>query len=393
MQSRRGRDKDGHVDPFYARRRRYEVVFKTLGLSDSFSRVPRGIQEVFLKRKFPDPVLEYAPAFPADRALRKQLDFAFRQAAINVNGTSLTVRDFLSIVVGLRKATEGIEDEQGLPADVTQFFHAACPSLIRCYDEHLLPALTSLFISLDTILIAKTRLDTQLLFAIPNFRQCLTGKVGVQITADAVQPKMQRVTLEDSSRPVYRVAKAGTGTGVRWLSWDKNRLDHRCLRDEHPVYVQSHALKQLQQRINLPDAKPYLEHWLNESLNEPYIVDRQGDDLLIEYRLKEYRVGYLVVTMLDEMAVVRTFKFLTMEGSPEARMLHQRLGLTRRDVDWLRLSELSAFTQTDLRQDEELRSIFEECGCGHLFSPDLADCVPSSQSYAADLRRYLRMAA
>src|SRR5690242_5795450 len=84
----------------------------------------------------------------------------------------------------------------------------------------------------------------------------------------------------------------------------------------------------------------------------------------------------LKVTPLAEMAVVRTFKFLTMENTPEARKLHQRLKLTRRDVDWLRLHELAAFTQTDLKDDPELRPLMEACGCGHLFTLAEGDYAP-----------------
>jgi hypothetical protein len=132
---------------------------------------------------------------------------------------------------------------------------------------------------------------------------------------------------------------------------------------------------------------------LAESLSDPRIVEREGQDLLVEYRLKQHRMGYLVVTALEDVAVVRTFKFLTMDRTPEARMLEERLRLTRRDVDWLGLHELTAFTQTDLRQDTVLRELMEACGCGHLFELDHVDYAPEPKAYAAEVRRYLRIAA
>jgi hypothetical protein len=109
-----------------------------------------------------------------------------------------------------------------------------------------------------------------------------------------------------------------------------------------------------------------------------------------------------VVTPLQDWAgkgglvAVRTFKFLTMENTPEARLLRERLRLTRRDVDWLGLHELAAFTQTDLCDDPVLRPLMEACGCGHLFA--LAEAgegafAPEPKPFAVEMRRYLRIAA
>ena len=141
----------------------------------------------------------------------------------------------------------------------------------------------------------------------------------------------------------------------------------------------------------------YLEHWLYDSLAKPNIIEEcGGGDLLVEYRIQNYRLGYLVVTPLKDLVAVRTFLFLTMERTPEARMLKTKLRLTRRDVDWLGLHELAAFTQTDLRNDEELRSLFEKCGCGHLFElaeDGYGDFAPQPKAFAAEMRKYLRMAA
>jgi hypothetical protein len=42
---------------------------------------------------------------------------------------------------------------------------------------------------------------------------------------------------------------------------------------------------------------------------------------VVEFRIREHRVGYLVVTPLADRgacAAVRTFTFLTMENTPEA---------------------------------------------------------------------------
>jgi hypothetical protein len=57
---------------------------------------------------------------------------------------------------------------------------------------------------------------------------------------------------------------------------------------------------------------------------------------------------------------------------------------------------LTAFTQTDLCDDDALRPIFEACGCGHLFAMTEAKyefLAPDVKPFAAEIKRYLRMAA
>src|SRR6202012_3373976 len=125
--------------------------------------------------------------------------------------------------------------------------------------------------------------------------------------------------------------------------------------------------RQLHKRLNLPSIEPYLEAWLAHSLEGPHIIERQGKDWFVEFRIEKKRMGYLVVTPLRDLIAVRTFLFLTMDRTPESRLLKKKLRLSRPEISWLGLHELSAFTKTDLKDDLELGGLFRECGCGQLF--------------------------
>lgn len=120
--------------------------------------------------------------------------------------------------------------------------------------------------------------------------------------------------------------------------------------------------------------------------------------MLVEFRIKEHRLGYLIVTPLKEqgVVVVRTFKFLTMKNTPESRLLKRHMRLEQLDIDHLRLNDLAVFTQTDVRTDPLLRRKLESCGCGHLFKiaeGDDWDLSPQPKPFAAEVRRYLRLSA
>ena len=110
-------------------------------------------------------------------------------------------------------------------------------------------------------------------------------------------------------------------------------------------------------------------HWdLVVSLRHPNIVQWQNDAFWVEERDHlNHRLGYLLGNVVDDKVLIRTCYFLTMQGTPEARLLHDRLGTRRYDIERLRLDELATFLDTDLADDPELKQIFTQCGCGHLF--------------------------
>ena len=405
----RRRDASGHVDPFYQRRHRLDALLDLLGLRGDFAKLPRRVQEHFWRCKMPDPVLRFDAGVPDDgpyREMRRDLTTAFRDAAFEVDGRNMSVRDYFAVAEGLQAVTAGTKEV--LPEPTNGFLRAAGPRIERFCDEQKMPALRALYDATYAPTLAHSRLDTRLFTSRLNPVTIKSGKIGVSVDVSAALPVKRHVRLDGVDRGVYRVAKGGEPE-ARWLSWQRDAVaaDESSLTfgapeapDARPVYVQSHALRQLYRRANVPAAAPYLESWMWESLVRPNVVERQGDDLLVEFRLGDDRVGYLVVTPRPDLVVVRTFKFLTMEGTPEARALHRRLRLTRRDIDWLGLHELAAYTQSDLVADPELRPLLEKCGCGQLFTlgqdftPETPHAAPPTPTpIAADVRRYLRMAA
>ena len=164
--------------------------------------------------------------------------------------------------------------------------------------------------------------------------------------------------------------------------------------------MQSHALKQLRERLDVYAHADWAEHWMYMSLATPKIVARlSGDELLVAYEVQGKRLGYLVVTAGDGWVGVRTFLFLTMAQTPEGKLLEKRLKLTRDEVTYWRLHELSRFTHTDLKDDPDLRQLLSECGCGHLFelAEDQHALVPTAAQaitpFAAALKQYVGVAA
>jgi hypothetical protein len=406
-----GRDSAGHVDPYFQRRKRYETVFRTIGLDHSFARMPRRVQELFWQRKWPDPQIDFDHTFPTDRvgrAMRKWLEHHFRNVSIDLvdavsddSKTSLgpiTVRDFFSVLMGCLLVVQSTEPAvaQQLGEEVAAFFRDARPRIERCYEQNMKRAIEAVINIIVFGLAAGSRLDERLFDSRIVSQPMPGGKAQPRTTITATPAQQRYLRIDGERRPVYRVVR-NMGLGVDWLSWNAAELS--IGQRELPVYAQSHALRMLQERVNLPAAAPFLQAWMARSLAEPRIVERQGRNLLVEYQIRGHRLGYLLATPLEDAVVVRTFLFLTMQGTPEARALDKRLRLTRSELDYLRLTELSPFTQSDLRNDAKLRGLLEKCGCGHLFAAAelTADAqgiiAPPTEPMAEKVRKYLRIAA
>jgi hypothetical protein len=70
--------------------------------------------------------------------------------------------------------------------------------------------------------------------------------------------------------------------------------------------------------------------------------------------------------MIEGNLVVRTFLFLTFNGTPEGKRLEDFIGLKALDTKYLKMDKLSSFMTDKLKENEELRSIFERADCLHL---------------------------
>jgi hypothetical protein len=66
------------------------------------------------------------------------------------------------------------------------------------------------------------------------------------------------------------------------------------------------------------------------------------------------------------MLVIRTFLFITNNGTPEGKKLHELVGLQKQDKKYLALDKVSTFINHDLRTNETMRRLFIEAGCGDL---------------------------
>lgn len=156
------------------------------------------------------------------------------------------------------------------------------------------------------------------------------------------------------------------------------------------IYVQEHAVNRLMERLKLNSyGDMFLS--LSNSLDSPVVSKKHSDCYFVDFYYGNYKLGYLLISLEEDAALIRTFKFITMFGTPEYFKLKKYLGGVREDFEYLGMDNLD-FINSDAFTDPKLREIFKKCDLGHLF--DLKKCAvfDSPQNFIAeDIKKYFRI--
>ena len=208
---------------------------------------------------------------------------------------------------------------------------------------------------------------------------------------DTVQAEQRRLRLEGHTRAVYRVGWALPDYGPHWASVKASLFGNSSTagEEELPVFVQSHALRRLEERLDCTERHSQQYH-LYLSLQEPHVVKGPNGKWLIRYRFKELHLGYLVADVVDGILVLRTFLFITMDSTPEGRALQEALGLAAVDKKYLAIDRLSTFLISDIAEHPDLKEHFLKAGCDDLFVFDTTAVLPEHRLELGDrIRNYL----
>lgn len=175
------------------------------------------------------------------------------------------------------------------------------------------------------------------------------------------KPAKCMIAVEGKPRPAFPFMIFMAPPSAVELTWRREDLGLSEGPERIPVYLQKHALEQLARRI------PGMTNVLIAcTLLQAKFVRQSQDSFLVEVRCGAYKLGYFAGRIVGDKILLTTFLFLTMQGTPESDLLYHKLRLTRRDIEFLHLDELSLFGSREIRADRQLSQILQECGCGHL---------------------------
>ncbi len=369
-------------------------IFEAMGVRLDVRRLPEPAQCILLKWCFSQPTVKVD--FEDDSAERVEDIICAVHEALETTtfsspgGHDISAPDFFRYCVSLCEATRLLVKRQwgGRFAaeieDLKTRLDDFCERIIENEMHRILPAI-------DTALYPFTRLDSAIYWYTPVFQRNGIGKGLMTVTVHKKKAEMLRFTTERGSRPAYRV---GGSLGLHGQYWSKvpRRLFGVDSDGYFPVYIQDHAILRLHERLPMPGWEGELHDCIWLSFIDPKLIVSPSGDKLVEYRFSDYKLGYFPVELIDDKVLIKTFLFITMTGTPEAKLLYKHCGLMRRDIEELSFDSLDTFHNTDVLEDQELGALLSRCGCGHLLDMINRDePMELIRGRARQIRQYLGM--
>lgn len=230
-----------------------------------------------------------------------------------------------------------------------------------------------------------------------EMKQELNGTLGLFfcITVHPMQTEKIQVMIDGSNRPVYKLGSFSPmqPTKLDYVSIDPTLLNLPAGK-ALDVYIQSHALDRLAERID--GVNPgFLQLCANLSLRNAKVCKNKKGHWLFEFHLLGKRVGYFKGDVIDGKIILRTFLFLTNNGTPEGERLHEHTGIMKEDKMYLTIDKFSSFMHSDIKTNERVKAIFIKAGCQSLFEIDkTVDFYQGEEKSLANLiENYLTRAA
>jgi len=160
-----------------------------------------------------------------------------------------------------------------------------------------------------------------------------------------------------------------------------------------PVYIQRHALRRLSERIGV------ISGLLHQALIDCFKKDEkinflpQGSTSLVQFNIYDQKLGYLVCMVHEDMIIIRTFLFITNDGTPEGKKLSELTRVQLLDKQYLGIDTLAGFIKFRVADDPILNELFKEADCESLLDLTILEKFLVSDVTAKDpsiLLNYLR---
>jgi len=179
--------------------------------------------------------------------------------------------------------------------------------------------------------------------------------------------EQEHITINGKTRPIYRIMYYYKGNCFKPTITPK-QLGVEGLMQDFPldVYIQQHAINRIEERLGSNGAK-LVRFYINAMFYNPTVFRSDDGSFLLATAIGEFKIGYLKGDIIGNKFLVRTFLFLTNNGTPEGKKLSALLGISKEDKKYLGIDKLEMFLNSDIEQNPRLRKIFVQAGCESLF--------------------------
>lgn len=349
---------------------RFRNLLKLLtGNDDLYLSIPEPILEYLCNRRMLALQVEAAAGSIIDKQTLKFIKELIQQffhdstCEVGKNGETITISEYASVGTTFLKCDILLEDKVFENADkliaLSKLFEEKQASPNSGWIKMHNSIRTAVMItSKQNDSLYWATVDSGVVLSHGEYHVCYQAKINRHI-----QKKIP-MTIDGITRPAVRVGWADFD-GVTWCEREASLFGLPESHAKLPVYIQMHAINRMEERLDGTNID--LWHWLLYfSAKNGAVHKGSNNQYLIEYTFLNWKAGYLSVVVHEGMLVIRTFLFLTNNGTPEGKKLQELAGLQKQDKEYLALDKLSTFINSDLRSNEAMRRLLIEAGCGDL---------------------------
>lgn len=150
-------------------------------------------------------------------------------------------------------------------------------------------------------------------------------------------------------------------------------------RQNIPVYIQSHAIHRLRERLDCMD-NYFLNIILTATFMAPHTVNGvNGQRLLKVFDRTGLLMGYFPFVIQDNAVLILSFLPLSSPITPEGYKLYKALGIEINDSKYIGLDKLSFYLKTDFDKVPQLKDALQQASMWHLTEVEASDTVEKTE--------------
>ncbi|MDR1895262.1 MAG: hypothetical protein LBR10_00535 [Prevotellaceae bacterium] len=128
-----------------------------------------------------------------------------------------------------------------------------------------------------------------------------------------------------------------------------------------PVYIQQHVIDSIMEHASCPFPLWTFPNLVKAMLT-PKIIRLTTNKFLFEYCLENVKIGYLAVHKIAGALLIRSFLFITNNGTPEGRKLEELIVQHKEDKKYLAIDNLQDLANAGVEQNKTVNNIFIKAG-------------------------------
>lgn len=381
-------------------------IINIIGIKDEFIQLPYAIKKMIFEFTWPKLKIdiENAKNFPGIDKIHKSILDKISSGNIKINNQDVRLLDtpnILAIDSTAYAVTRYLLNREKTPEMIARRCGDVKKTLtlLQSINKKTLPLLRETFYknSVELINLSWAVLSKHYDFTKPSLyftldtQQSQAKKLYQVLKIHEYQPVKKSFYMDGKPRDGYLCVFLD-GRNINPIVLNKNVINNIL---PMKVYIQDHAINRIYERLNLGDDKNGdIFANIGESLINPEVVCKNGDAYLISLYshnspTEKYKLGYLVIGFADDAALIRSFKFITMTGTPEHIALKTQLGACRQDLEHFDLDTIN-FIYSDVFKDSKLKQILKKCNLSHLLNLRVESNAPEA-SLAEDMKKYFRI--